>query len=179
MVRSSGVLASRDLTPAGNGSLPTGWKYLGCYLWEITSSFTENFPLTSSINRDLVSPRTLTGDSYVDGNSMSNEACSSYCQGKNYTFAGMEYYQECCEYTQYPSFYSKSWRLTSNADCGDFFTANTSTPITDCNTACTGKSSEPCGGSNRMSIFWNGTRSAPIPVSNPGPVGWKWLGCYS
>ena len=32
----------------------------------------------------------------------------------------------------------------------------TQEPDSDCNMACTGKPDQPCGGPNRINLFWNG-----------------------
>lgn len=41
---------------------------------------------------------------------------------------------------------------------------------------CTGNSSEACGGSSRLNLFWSG---ASGPQTNPGPGLWKFSGCYT
>jgi hypothetical protein len=58
---------------------------------------------TNLIKADVCSsdpgnPRTLSGASYVDGIYMTEESCVSYCNAKNYTYAGVEFSQECCKY---------------------------------------------------------------------------------
>ena len=45
---------------------------------------------------DPGNPRTLNGASYTDGTSMTEDSCVSYCKGKNYTYAGTEFSEECC-----------------------------------------------------------------------------------
>lgn len=42
--------------------------------------------------------------------------------------------------------------------------------------ACAGNSSEVCGGSNRLTVFYNGLGGIS---TNPGPSGWGSLGCYN
>jgi hypothetical protein len=54
--------------------------------------------LTDILDRDVGNPRTLNEASYVDGSSMTEESCVSYCNGKNYTYAGVEFSQECCKF---------------------------------------------------------------------------------
>ncbi|KAI8247925.1 WSC domain-containing protein [Colletotrichum sp. SAR 10_98] len=51
-------------------------------------------------------------------------------------------------------------------------------PESDCNFACTGDSTEPCGAGDRLSVFTT-TAAATGPGVNPGPAGWASLGCYN
>lgn len=61
-------------------NLPTFWSYSGC------------FP-------DSPSSRILPDASYVDEVAMTEEACITLCAAGDYQFAGVEFGQECCEYT--------------------------------------------------------------------------------
>jgi hypothetical protein len=48
--------------------------------------------------------------------------------------------------------------------------------------ACTGNSAEQCGGPNRLNLFSDGTTPPTTPagpVTDPGPPGWEFLGCYA
>jgi hypothetical protein len=45
--------------------------------------------------------------------------------------------------------------------------------------ACSGNTTEVCGGSNRISIYGSGGTPLPGPFTNPGPPGWSSVGCYS
>jgi len=45
--------------------------------------------------------------------------------------------------------------------------------------ACSGNANEPCGGPNRLNIFWSGATPLSPPSTNPGPPGWKFLACYA
>ena len=45
----------------------------------------------------------------------------------------------------------------------------------DCSTPCVGDPTEPCGGGNRLSLFWSGR--AP-PEINPGVNSYSPIGCY-
>lgn len=47
---------------------------------------------------DPGSPRTLNEASYTDGSAMTIESCTSYCVGKGYVYAGVEYADECCKF---------------------------------------------------------------------------------
>ena len=118
-------------------NLPTGWTYQGCY-------------------SDAVSDRVLSGASYTNASSMTQESCITYCSSAGYSVAGVEYSDECyCDHELASS-------STKEADA-------------DCNMACSGDSAEVCGAGNRLTVF--STEAAPI--ANPGPDGWAFLGCYS
>src|SRR5271170_7390592 len=104
---------------------------------------------------DSVGARTLTGATY-NGNGMTDEACVSFCDGKTFAYAGTEYAGQCY--------------------CGNSLASTgTAAAATDCNMACTGNSSEACGGPNRLNIFYSASRAAAAagPFTNPGPPGWQ------
>ena len=128
-------LTKRDLTPASD--LPGSWSYYGCY-------------------SDSVSARVLSGASYSDDSAMTDESCVNYCNSKGYSFAGVEYAQECY--------------------CGYGLASSSTSYAGDCTMACTGDSTEPCGAGDRLSVFTNGGKG---PQTNPGPAGWSSMGCYS
>ena len=46
---------------------------------------------------------------------------------------------------------------------------------------CTGVPTQPCGGPNRINLFWNGITAPPPPVTttNPGQDGWVSEGCFT
>ncbi|KAJ3951470.1 hypothetical protein N0V92_012112 [Colletotrichum tropicale] len=121
-------------------SLPTGFKYLGCYT-------------------DSPGNRQLARASYVDYTRMTEESCIAFCSAKGFPYAGVEYASECyCDYSLGP--------------------LATKQPESDCNFACTGDSTEPCGAGDRLSVFTT-TAAAAGPGVNPGPAGWASLGCYN
>ncbi|KAF5528073.1 WSC domain-containing protein [Colletotrichum aenigma] len=61
-------------------SLPTGFKYLGCYT-------------------DSPGNRQLARASYVDYSRMTEESCIAFCSAKGFPYAGVEYASECyCDY---------------------------------------------------------------------------------
>lgn len=121
-------------------SLPTGFKYLGCYT-------------------DSPGNRQLARASYVDYSRMTEESCIAFCSAKGFPYAGVEYASECyCDYSLGP--------------------LATKQPESDCNFACTGDSTEPCGAGDRLSVFTT-TAAATGPGVNPGPAGWASLGCYN
>ncbi|KAE8446194.1 hypothetical protein EG329_012419 [Mollisiaceae sp. DMI_Dod_QoI] len=127
--------ASKSLTPAS--ILPGTWSYQGCYV-------------------DV--GRTLTGLSYSNTTSMTDESCVDYCDSNAFIYAGTEYSSQCF--------------------CGDTIasTALVANGTTDCNMPCAGNSSEPCGGLSRLSLFWNGVSP---PTTNPGLGAWSFVGCYT
>ncbi|KAI8151760.1 WSC domain-containing protein [Colletotrichum sp. SAR 10_70] len=122
-------------------SLPTGFKYLGCYT-------------------DSPGNRQLARASYVDYSRMTEESCIAFCSAKGFPYAGVEYASECyCDYSLGP--------------------LATKQPESDCNFACTGDSTEPCGAGDRLSVFTTTAAAAAGPGVNPGPAGWASLGCYN
>ena len=53
--------------------------------------------ISSLGDSEATNGRALTGAGYTDGKAMTDEACVSYCIGKNYNFAGVEFASECCK----------------------------------------------------------------------------------
>lgn len=55
--------------------------------------------------------------------------------------------------------------------------------MSDCSMACTGDKTQPCGGPDRMNLFWNGKTAAQAPpqttTTNPGVDNWVSEGCYT
>ncbi|KAK9789619.1 hypothetical protein SCARD494_08890 [Seiridium cardinale] len=101
--------------------------------------------------------RTIGADS-TTGNQMTAQSCISYCSSKGYPYAGTEYYSECY--------------------CGTKL-ADGATKVTesDCNTACSGDSTQPCGGGNRLTLFNNPNIKGP--QANSGIQDWPHIGCYT
>lgn len=89
---------------------------------------------------------------------MTNEACISFCSARGFQYAGTQYAQECY--------------------CGESI-ATTAQKLEDsqCNMACKGNATEPCGGPSKLSIFHSS--AAVGPQANPGVNGYSLLGCYS
>lgn len=129
----------KRVTPVSN-ALPAEWRYSGCYT-------------------DETNPRTLHADGYTD-DSMTESTCITYCNGKGYSFAGIEYGREC---------YCDNRILDTGSLKAD----------SECSFACPGSNSGSCGAGNRMSIFTNGKGLSAGPVVNPGFDNWKSLGCYT
>ena len=67
--------------------------------------------------------------------------------------------------------------LNLRIDCGmSIEGAATTAPSADCSSACSGNATQPCGGGNRLNLYWSGTTG---PQTNPGPGLWKFAGCYT
>ncbi|KAH7319166.1 hypothetical protein BKA65DRAFT_609130 [Rhexocercosporidium sp. MPI-PUGE-AT-0058] len=144
---------------------------LGALLW-ISSISTTHAAIIGK--RDLVLPstlpgswksqgcyvdvgRTLTGGGYTNNTAMTDESCIAYCEKAGYIYAGTEYAEECY--------------------CGNALASGSGpAPAADCNVACSGNATEPCGGANRLNLFWNGQTG---PTTNPGPGLWEFSGCYT
>ncbi|KAG4437963.1 hypothetical protein IFR05_006544 [Cadophora sp. M221] len=102
--------------------------------------------------------RTLNGASYTNTTAMTDESCISFCSDRGFIYAGTQYSSQCfCGSTIAPG-------------------ATVSSTPSDCNMPCTGNQTEPCGGVNRLSMFWSGVTG---PQTNPGAGNWKVVGCYT
>lgn len=130
----------------------------------------------SSCYTDSVQARTLTGSVYTSGTTMTQESCISYCSGLGYGLAGTEYSGEC---------------YCSNS------IASTGVPaaLADCNMGCNGNTTEACGGSNRLSLFYNSatetapattapaatasTTTAAVVSTSSGTSSWNSIGCFT
>lgn len=110
----------------------TGWDYLGCGFDSSTTG------------------RTFNGSSF-SSSSMTVESCLSFCKGKGYHYAGLEYEDECY--------------------CGNSLPADQA-PVPgilgNCIMPCAGNSSEYCGGSARLSMYHTDTVATVVscPASN-------------
>ncbi|KAJ7113154.1 galactose oxidase [Mycena epipterygia] len=125
-------------------TLPGNWSSFGCFT-------------------DSTAERTLTGASTTDLVNMTVENCITFCDSKQFIFAGVEFMVGALVVV-----------------CDDFIENSApSAPITDCDLPCTGDSAESCGGPNRLNIFWSGAKPPPPPTI-PLSIGkWESLGCYS
>ncbi|TDL23452.1 hypothetical protein BD410DRAFT_838937 [Rickenella mellea] len=107
---------------------------------------------------DTVASRTLSSSATTDTTGMTIEKCISFCGA--YSYAGVEYSQECY--------------------CGNSPLAGSAAAAAgDCNMPCKGNANEPCGGPNRLNLFYSGVAPSSGPVT-PLSVG-QWLsqGCYT
>ncbi|KAL3424090.1 WSC domain-containing protein [Phlyctema vagabunda] len=101
--------------------------------------------------------RTLAGGAYNDKIAMTTESCINYCTLKGYLYAGTESSEQCF--------------------CGmKIASASLKAPITDCNSACSGNTTQSCGGLNRLNMFWSGTIGPQINLGNDS---WAFSGCYA
>jgi hypothetical protein len=64
-------------------------------------------------------------------------------------------------------------------DCGNMTTDTVRrAPPEDCNSMCTGDSSENCGSSDSLSLYWNGLPLLPYPTFVQNVGAWVILACY-
>ncbi|KAL5006137.1 hypothetical protein ScPMuIL_017295 [Solemya velum] len=75
----------------------------------------------------------LDGDSYTDGQAMTPETCSNYCRSKGSNVAGLQAGSECY--------------------CGSSFLTYKRANWDECDSPCTGNSSQQCGGTLHNSIY--------------------------
>ncbi|ORY86870.1 hypothetical protein BCR37DRAFT_376149 [Protomyces lactucae-debilis] len=109
--------------------------------------------------------RTLQGYS-VTSNSMTPQVCMSTCQAKGFTYAGVEYSGECY--------------------CDSQIRNNPQT-VSSCSMACSGDSSQTCGGSNAIQVYTlgavpsgTGSSAAPSPtIQKTTSGGATYKGCYT
>ncbi|KAH9958446.1 copper radical oxidase [Russula dissimulans] len=122
--------------------LSSGWTEVGCYT-------------------DNVAARTLTSAGYTDTTNMTVENCVNFCNNQKYSYAGVEYGQECY--------------------CGNVISnGGTSASDSDCSFPCTGDAYEDCGAGNRLNLYKSdATPPPPPPIIAPSYGPWVSLGCYS
>ena len=120
--------------------------------------------------------RTLTGASYSNITGMTIESCIAYCDSQGFIYAGTEYSYECCKllFLDVKIFSNK---VPSFPVCGNSIVAGaTNASNSDCQAPCSGDVTEPCGGPNRLNLFWSGSLG---PQINPGSGLWSYVGCYT
>ncbi|MCJ1476788.1 hypothetical protein MMC13_005457 [Lambiella insularis] len=101
-------------------------------------------------------PRALSSASYASLKAMTLESCQAYCSQNNYGLAGLEYSSQCY--------------------CGNALQSYSAVGFTGCNMACSGNSSELCGGSNRLSVY---NLTTYVPPTTAKAVGsYVSQGCY-
>jgi hypothetical protein len=130
---------------------------------------------TEATNMRALSLATFAADT------MTLEACGTFCAAGSYTYFGTEYARECY--------------------CGNSFNpGSVPAPATDCSFECMGNSLEYCGAGQRLSVYtMNGVSQSPslsgsstsstssisASPSPTGPqtvttlAGWNYLGCYT
>lgn len=111
------------------------WQYVGC-------------------GSDSTSGRTLNSASTSSG-SMTVESCINFCQGKGYSYAGLEYASQCY--------------------CGDSVASDRAPKagiLGNCFSPCTGDSTEYCGGASALSIYQScNDTSSCVNNAYTGPSG--------
>ncbi|KAF1961350.1 WSC-domain-containing protein, partial [Byssothecium circinans] len=134
---SSALAGPDDAYPTDGPSLGSVWNYQGCY-------------------DDSVQTRALN-TAYSSSQSMTVEACVTFCNVRGYNVAGLEYFYECY--------------------CGISTNALQEKDPSECNTPCNGDSDQTCGGPNHLSVYVN---TAPGPVTNKGDDGLttRYAGCW-
>jgi hypothetical protein len=111
------------------------------------------------MRRDNVQGRALTGANYVSTTDMTVESCIDFCDGRDYEYAGLEWYQECY--------------------CGNFIiNGGAETTASDCSFTCSGDLTQVCGAGNRLSMYYSGRPPPSVPEIVPGVGLWQSLGCY-
>lgn len=93
---------------------------------------------------DSVNSRTLGNSSFMS-DSMTVEKCLSFCKNKGLNYAGLEYATQCY--------------------CGDSLASSlkpTAGVLGNCFSPCAGNSSQYCGGSNRLSIYYTADVSSTV-----------------
>jgi len=118
--------------------------------------------IDASCFSDSLSSPTLTSIAYSDSTGMTVEACVFFCNVNYESFAGLKNGQDC--------------------HCGNV-TTETAKPISSsaCNSPCVGNPSETCGGSDSLSLYWNGISLQPNPTFVRQSGGWdlQLSGCFS
>ncbi|KAK3341705.1 glyoxal oxidase-like protein [Lasiosphaeria hispida] len=105
-----------------------------------------------------VAGRAIGAASYADPVAMTNQACLAFCETRGFLYAGTEYSVECF--------------------CGSSVAAAAiKVDSTQCNMACSGDTTQPCGAGGKLNLF----KSLVIagPQTNPGVNGFVYQGCYS
>ncbi|KAJ7291038.1 glyoxal oxidase N-terminus-domain-containing protein [Mycena rebaudengoi] len=110
-------------------TLPSGWAYVSC-------------------TQDDTNARLLSGFSYTDA-ALTVESCVGNCRSRGFSYAGLEFSNEC--------YCANGYR---------------STPVkvaeSDCNMPCAGKATETCGAGSRLSVYSSNTAATPgAPVLPP------------
>lgn len=102
------------------------WNSLGCYT-------------------DAQNGRALAGATFTDTKNMTVELCTAYCQSKGFSFAGVEYSQECY--------------------CDNSLASTSQSNATGCTMVCKGSKAEYCGGSSRLNVYALNTTASSTSTS--------------
>ena len=112
---------------------------------------------------DSLFPRALStwySSVYTLYDAATNEGCMQQCSYQNLHLAGTE--------------------DSGNCFCGEALVGSVQLAESECNVPCASRfagTGEMCGGKMALSVYRNPSSNGP--VMNPGPPGWKALGCYA
>jgi hypothetical protein len=92
------------------------------------------------------------------GQHVSDDNCQYQCTQLGYNYAGTEYSGQCKNFLGIVSRETlANYAQQSLGYCDNYVNSiATQEPDSDCNMACTGKPDQPCGGPDRINLFWNG-----------------------
>lgn len=90
--------------------------------------------------------RALQSYSFTNTTAMTAELCVNSCAAKGFSYAGMEYAQECY--------------------CGNAIIGGASASTADCSMPCVGNKYEFCGAGNRLDVYFNAASSAAVSSSS-------------
>jgi hypothetical protein len=134
---SSSTISSSSSSVSSTSSA-SPWSYVGC-------------ANDTSAHRALNSAFTSSNDS------MTVETCQSFCLGKNYPLAGLEFSTQCF--------------------CGLSLGSYSTIGYPGCTMACSGSSTETCGGSSRLSVYNYTNYAYPQLVQDVGT--YTLFGCFT
>ncbi|KAF8260922.1 WSC domain-containing protein [Lactarius quietus] len=118
--------------------------------WKVLGCYTDN-----------PAQRMLTSGGYSDSTGMTVELCISLCKNEGINiFAGLEGGTDCY--------------------CGSIFTSDTAeVSNSHCSIDCVGNTEQNCGGSDYLTIYWNGEPHPRPPTIVPEVERWQLEGCYN
>ncbi|KAJ7662114.1 WSC domain-containing protein [Mycena polygramma] len=134
-----------------------GWYRLSVYSSESTSGSNNLVlpPYWSKISKCVIeasSGRTLSGTSWIDPG-MTVEKCANFCDTNGFSYAGLEYANEC--YCDNRISLANGGGVNANSD-------------SECNMPCAGNSAEVCGAGFRITLYTKGNATV-----TPLPAGWS------
>jgi hypothetical protein len=106
---------------------------------------------------------------------MTVETCQDFCTSKGFSYAGTEYSTECCALSFFVLRLAMIFNNVYLLDCGNTLPDLAAASDTDCTYTCSGNTTEICGGSDRLSVYWSGT-DGPSIIQTAG--NWSIMGCY-
>jgi hypothetical protein len=142
--------------------LPGNWRYSRCLAYVYLAFLSPCNPQGCSLRfREPGAVRVFPYQVIFPHNN-SAENCLTQCSTFGYPAAGMEAGDECCVCSTAAECLQRHSRKHRLIGCGDVedITNNrgTTSPETDCTTACSGDPLRLCGGAQRLQLYlWNGT----------------------